>query len=245
MDGAIRQFGDRSVQTIEARQEGDQTRKGKDRKPKEEVLSRQLINKLNIHRLSNQCTEDDLAFVRELKERLTTEYLLAHEPWNNIRLPPEYIQSDFMAPPVLFFGIGFNRTAEDVLSLAQKLNVPEPTICGKNHSRYLDMVLLGVEDTINKKLGKSPWRIKFWGILSPNTNLTRVMSLTDNSLTSLSNKGALVDDMVRFRSVEWDLLEDTAQALHELTRRDPMWHIGNHMHNEDWESRKGYSAFGM
>jgi len=203
------------------------------------------MNKLNIHSLGNQCTEDDLAFIRELKERLKKEYLLANEPWSGIRLPPEYIQSDFMAPPVLLFGIGFNRTAEDVLSLAQKLNVPKPTICSKNYPRYLDMVLLSIKDTIGKKLGKSPWRIKFLGILLPNTNMTRVISLTDNSLTSLSSKRALVDDMLRFRYVKWDSLEDTAKTPHELTGREPMWYIGNHMHNEDWDSRKGYSVFGM
>ncbi|EIW77080.1 hypothetical protein CONPUDRAFT_168099 [Coniophora puteana RWD-64-598 SS2] len=210
-----------------------------------DVLLRLLVNKRNIHSSGAHCTEDDQAFVRKLKEHLKKEYLLAHEPWRGIRLPPEYIQSDFMAPPALFFGIGFNQTAEDVLSLAQRLNTPEPTVCGKNHPMYLDMVLLSIKDTISKKLGKSPWHIEFLGILSPNTNLTQVMSLTDNSLTRLSGKRPRVDDISRFRSIRWNSLEDTAKAIQELTGREPMWYIGDHMQNEDWDSRKGYSVFGM
>ncbi|KAF8324922.1 uncharacterized protein EI90DRAFT_3074464 [Cantharellus anzutake] len=146
--------------------------------------------------------------------------MLTHEPWSGPWLPPEYILSN---PPLMFFGIGLQFTATDMLPLAQALGVPTTPGEGKS-LLLLENIYMAVRKSIREKF-KSRWPVKSRGIISPNTKMTRVISISDNTLDTLSHWRSTVDNDLD--SIIWKELQNAADALCALTGREPKWYIGD------------------
>ncbi|KAF8331017.1 uncharacterized protein EI90DRAFT_2996134 [Cantharellus anzutake] len=215
-----------------------------------DVITAQFIS-LSIHNSDNQetihggqLTEQQKAYILKLQSHLTKEHLLAHEPWSGHRIPPEYIQSRFSDPPVMFFGIGVQLTTEDLLPIARTLNAPISICSSGDKLIQLLSLVRDIRRTIRKGL-TSHRRIESWEIMSPSTNMTVVICITDNSLDRLSHKPLDVDDETRLRTIKWEKLQISAEALHNLTGREPKWYIGGIGHNIEWDCRTGHHLFGL
>ncbi|KAF8344102.1 uncharacterized protein EI90DRAFT_3164941, partial [Cantharellus anzutake] len=108
---------------------------------------------------------------------LTESYLLANEPWGSPQLPPEYIQSKYSNPPVMFFGIGFQLTTMDLLPVTETLKVPisSPGDGGLKPMTLVWAICCAVQHELKlhrcKGLKLHRVQIENWGIISPSTNL--------------------------------------------------------------------------
>ncbi|KAF8326040.1 uncharacterized protein EI90DRAFT_2848295, partial [Cantharellus anzutake] len=187
-----------------------------------------------------QLTERDEAYILRLQSHLTKSYLLANEPWGSPRILPEYIQSKYSDPPVMFFGIGLQLTTMDLLPVAETLKAP---ISSPGDGGLKPMTLVwAIRRAVQHELKA---QIENWGIISPSTILRQVICITDNSLDRLSHKHPNVDDGIRLRTIKWKYLQNSAEVLRELTGREPKWYIGDYVHNSDWPCRSGYSLQGV
>ncbi|KAF8317846.1 uncharacterized protein EI90DRAFT_3167797 [Cantharellus anzutake] len=185
------------------------------------------FSSLSIHSSDDRETDPERQGKQDtlqLKPRpLMPEYMLAHEPWSGPWLPPEYVQSMFSDPPLMYFGIGLQFTATDMLPLAQALGVPTTPGEGKS-LLLLENIYMAVRKSIRDKF-KSRWPVKSRGVISHNTEVTRVISISNNTLDTLSHRCSAVDDHPD--SIKWKELQNAADALCALTGREPKWYIGD------------------
>jgi len=205
----------------------------------------QRINKLSIKdktqssarvrrpkRRRLQLTERDKADAREITRRLTQKYMLEHEPWRGPSLSAEYTRGPHSSPPILFFGIGFKLTAEDLLPVAQRLEVP--TFGDKNDPDYADNLFVDIWFALRDRLETaSDWSLMSREVISSQADC--VVALEDNNLQLLM-AGTSPDDPDRWDSINWRPLEGMARMLHELTGRTCKWYIGGDVWNPEWET---------
>ncbi|EIW77081.1 hypothetical protein CONPUDRAFT_157348 [Coniophora puteana RWD-64-598 SS2] len=167
------------------------------------------------HPKPKHLSEKRKAHIREIGRRLTQSYMLKHEPWSGLHLSAEYIHSPFSSPPVLFFGIGFKTTVEDLLPLSHSLDAPKPY--DESHRDYVEGLFMGIWSTVRTKFEpQSNWPLMTREVRSSEAD--RVITLEDNKLRFLMGSSP-TDDPNCWDSLDWRPLEGAAQKLQEVTGR--------------------------
>ncbi|EIW77072.1 hypothetical protein CONPUDRAFT_168094 [Coniophora puteana RWD-64-598 SS2] len=179
-----------------------------------------------------QLTERDKADAREFSRRLSQKYMLEHEPWRGPSLSAEYTRGPHSSPPILFFGIGFKLTVEDLLPVSQSLGAA--VFHDENHPDYLYGLFTGIWFALSDKLeNKLDWPLLSRQVMSSQAD--HVLALEDNNLRLLM-AGTSPDDPDRWDSINWRPLEGMARMLRELTGRTCKWYIGSDVWNPEWET---------
>jgi len=148
--------------------------------------------------------------------------MFEHEPWCDPRSYKQFprindVNRDF---PLLFFGIAFEDTDEDVLSIARTLE--SPCALAECYDGGVEYLLADVCETLSDKLHSSDevkirWPLQVWSVDSK-TEAERIIIIADNTMPHK-----------RLRH-----LKKVGKEASRLTGREPKWYIASGLHN-DWD----------